>query len=110
MSTNLGEGQIKEALRKFWDYAYAGSARKYFEWWYGWAVRSRLKPIVEVAKRLKRHLKGLLNYVRHKVTNAMAEGFNSRVQHLKYSARGLRNFASYRRRILFFCGKLELMP
>ena len=101
---------IKEALRKFWDYAYAGSARKYFEWWYGWAVRSRLKPIVEVAKRLKRHLEGLLNYVRHKVTNAMAEGFNSRVQHLKYSARGLRNFASYRRRILFFCGKLELMP
>jgi transposase len=101
---------IKEALRKFWNYAYAGSARKYFEWWYGWAVRSRLKPIVEVAKRLKRHLKGLLNYVRHKVTNAMSEGFNSRVQHLKYSARGLRNFASYRRRILFFCGKLELMP
>jgi transposase len=101
---------IKEALRKFWDYEYAGSARKYFEWWYGWAVRSRLKPIVEVAKRLKRHLEGLLNYVRHKVTNAMAEGFNSRVQHLKYSARGLRNFESYRRRILFFCGKLELMP
>jgi transposase len=101
---------IKEALRKFWEYEYAGSARKYFEWWYGWAVRSRLKPIVEVAKRLKRHLEGLLNYVRHKVTNAMTEGFNSKVQHLKYSARGLRNFESYRRRILFFCGKLELMP
>jgi len=70
----LGTGRawaIKEALRKFWDYEYVGSARKYFEWWYGWAVRSRLKPIVEVAKMLKRHLEGLLNFVRHKVTNAM---------------------------------------
>lgn len=109
----LGTGRawaIKEALRKFWDYEYVGSARKYFGWWYGWAVRSRLKPIVEVAKMLKRHLEGLLNFTRHRVTNAMTEGFNSKVQHLKYSARGLRNFESYRRRILFFCGKLELMP
>lgn len=101
---------IKEALRKFWDYEYVGSARKYFEWWYGWAVRSRLKPIVKKAKMLKRHLDGLLNFVRHKVTNAMTEGFNSKVQHLKCSARGLRNFDSYRRRILFYCGKLEMMP
>jgi len=109
----LGTGRawaIKEALRKFWDYEYVGSARKYFEWWYGWAVRSRLKPIVEVAKMLKRHLEGLLNFVRHKVTNAMTEGFNSKIQHLKHSARGLRNFGSYRRRILFYCGKLELIP
>lgn len=109
----LGTGRawaIKEALRKFWDYEYVGSARKYFGWWYNWAVRSRLKPIVEVAKMLKRHLEGLLNFIRHKVTNAMTEGFNSKIQHLKYSARGLRNFESYRRRILFFCGKLELMP
>jgi len=101
---------IKEALRKFWDYRYQGSAQKYFEWWYAWAVRSRLKPVVEVAKRLKRHLPGLLNFVQHKVTNAMTEGFNSKVQHLKYSARGLRNFESYRRRILFYCGKLALKP
>lgn len=109
----LGTGRawaIKEAMRKFWDYEYVGSARKYFAWWYGWAVRSRLKPIVEVAKMLKRHLEGMLNFVRHKVTNAMTEGFNSKIQHLKYSARGLRNFGSYRRRILFYCGKLELMP
>jgi len=87
-----------------------GSARKYFGWWYGWAVRSRLKPIVAVAKMLKRHLEGLLNFICHRVTNAITEGLNSKVQHLKHSARGLRNFDSYRRRILFYCGKLELMP
>ena len=70
----------------FFSLTVFSSPRKYFGWWYGWAVRSRLKPIVEVAKMLKRHLEGLLNFIRHKVTNALTEGFNSKVQHLKYSA------------------------
>jgi transposase len=35
---------------------------------------------------------------------------NSKIQHLKSSARGFRSFANYRIRILFFCGKLSLYP
>ena len=101
---------IKEQLRRFWEYRYEGSARKFFEWWHGWAVRSQLKPIAEAAKMLKRHLDGLLSYFRHGITNAVSEGFNSKIQHVKYSARGFRNFASYRTRILFYCGKLKLQP
>lgn len=46
---------IKEYFRKFWDYLYATSAADFFDDWYGWAVRSRLKPIVKTAKMLKRH-------------------------------------------------------
>ncbi|MCP5022934.1 MAG: transposase, partial [bacterium] len=42
--------------------------------------------------------------------NGPAEGFNSRIQSVKAAARGFRNFANYRTRILFFCGKLELQP
>lgn len=40
----------------------------------------------------------------------MSEGFNSRIQSIKSQARGFRAFANYRTRILFYCGKLELMP
>jgi transposase len=101
---------IKEQLRRFWEYKYEGSARKFFDWWHGWAVRSRLKPIAGAAKMLKRHLDGLLNYIGHGITNAVSEGFNSKIQHVKYSARGFRSFANYRTRILFFCGKLALLP
>ena len=43
-------------------------------------------------------------------TNAIAEGFNSRIQSIKSSARGFRNFANYRLRILFHCGKLHMLP
>jgi transposase len=101
---------IKEQMRRFWEYKYAGSAQKFFDWWHGWAVRSRLQPIIQTAQMLKRHLDGLLNYIRHGITNAVSEGFNSKIQHLKYNSRGFRNFANYRTRILFYCGKLELQP
>jgi transposase len=62
------------------------------------------------AKMLKRHLPGLLNYFQHRWTNAMSEGFNSKLQQIKSNARGSRSFQSYRIRILFFCGKLDLLP
>jgi len=44
---------IKEQFRWFWEYSYAGNARKFFNQWYGWATRSQLKPIIQVAKMLK---------------------------------------------------------
>ncbi len=59
---------------------------------------------------LKRHLQGLLNFVRIPITNAVAEGFNSKIQAIKADARGFRNFLNYRTRVLFFCGKLDLLP
>lgn len=101
---------IKEQFRYFWDYVYQASAAKYFSRWYAWAVRCQLKPVVEKAKMLKRHLEGLLNYFKHRITNAMAEGFNSKIQQIKSNARGFRRFENYRTRILFFCGKLNMIP
>lgn len=101
---------IKENFRHFWEYVYAYSAEGFFERWYGWAIRSRLEPIKKVARMLKGHLDGLLSYFRHRFTNAVSEGFNSRIQSIKSAARGFRNFTNYRLRILFFCGKLNLLP
>ena len=101
---------IKEHFRRFWNYTYASSAAIFFDDWYGWAVRSRLKPIAAKAKMLKSHLDELLSYFRQRITNAMSEGFNSRIQAIKSAARGFRAFDNYRTRILFYCGKLDLAP
>ena len=101
---------IKEQFRWLWEYRYAGNARKFFARWYGWATRSRLKPVIKVAKMLKRHLGNILTYFRHRITNAMSEGFNSRIQSIKSQARGFRAFQNFRTRILFYCGKLDLLP
>ena len=101
---------IKEHFRRFWDYVYATSAAEFFRDWHGWAVRGRLKPIRDKAKMLRRHLPNLLSYFRYPITNAAAEGFNSKIQALKSATRGFRNFHNYRTRILFFCGNLNLPP
>lgn len=101
---------IKEAFSDFWDYTYEQSATKFFARWYFWATHSRLAPVIETAKTLKRHLPGLLTYLKHRITNAVTEGLNSKIQALKSNARGFRSFANYRISILFHCGKLELYP
>jgi transposase len=101
---------IKEMFSEFWTYSYQGSAEKFFQRWYWWATHSRLKPMIDVAKLMKRHLPNILTYLRHLITNAMMEGFNSKIQTIKANARGYRNFGNYRVAILFYCGKLELYP
>jgi transposase len=100
----------KELFSKFWEYQQEGSARRFFKDWFGWVSRSRLKPLVAVAQMLRRHLDNLLTYLKHRITNAVTEGLNSKIQSLKSAARGFRNFGNYRIRILFFCGKLNLYP
>ena len=100
----------KELFSKFWEYQEEGWARRFFKDWFGWVSRSRLKPLVEVAQMLKRHLDNLLTYLKHHITNAVTEGLNSKIQSLKSAARGFRSFRNYRIRILFFCRKLNLYP
>ncbi len=101
---------LKETFAEFWTQPDEGSALKFFTQWFGAARRSKLEPVKKVALTLKAHLRGLLNYFLHPVTNAMTEGFNSKIQAIKADARGFRRYENYRDRILFHCGKLDLMP
>jgi transposase len=101
---------IKESFRHFWDYQYFGSAESFFKSWYYWATHSRLKPMIDVARTIKRHIKGIMAYLKHHITNAVTEGLNSKIQSIKANARGFRSFQNYRVAILFHCGKLELYP
>ena len=62
----------------------------------------------KVADMLANRLQGLLNYLKHRITNAASEGMNSLVARILANARGLRSFAQFRIRVLFFLGKLDL--
>ncbi len=101
---------IKESLRVFWSYAYAKCAEKYFKAWYFWATHSRLTPIIEAARTLKRHIDNLLTYFKHRITNATSEGINSKIQMIKLMACGYRNREHYKAAIYFHCGGLDLYP
>jgi transposase len=101
---------IKELFKQFWTYTYAGCAKRHFEQWYSWAIRSRLEPIKEKARMIKNHLPNLLNYFKHPISNAVAEGLNSKIQTVKANARGYRSFDGFRNSILFYCGGLDMAP
>ena len=86
---------LKETFRHFWDFVREGAARSFFSRWYFRATHSRLVPVIQVVKMLKRHIGGLLAHCAHKITNAVTEGLNSKIQSIKTSARGFRSFPHY---------------
>lgn len=101
---------LKESLADWWQSPDILSAAHYFSGWFQKAVRSQIKPVVRTARSMKTHLNEILNYFQHRVTNAGAEGLNSLIASLQYTARGFRKFENLRVAVLFYHGGLTLSP
>lgn len=83
---NLKTGRawaIKETLRDLWSCRDKSEARQHWRAWYGWAIRSGLKPVADVARMIKAHLENVLTFCDHRITNATIEGLNSKIQTVK---------------------------
>lgn len=101
---------LKEALRGLWDYQSATWATKFWKRWYFWATHSRLPPMIEAAKLIARHLPNVLTYFTHRITNAVAEGLNSKIATVQKRACGYRNPDNFKIAVYFHCGGLNLYP
>ena len=101
---------IKETAARLWDYCVRFWAEKAWKKWIGWAQRSRLEPMRKTARTIRDHLRGIINAIVKRVTNAVAESINSGIQRVKRMACGFRNRARFRRAIYFHLGGLDLYP
>jgi transposase len=101
---------LKESLRDLWTYHSPAWAKKHFEGWYSWAIRSRLKPVKAVAKMFRKYLKNIVTFFKHRITNAVSEALNSTIQTIKKMACGFRNRNHFKIAIYFHCGGLNLLP
>jgi transposase len=101
---------LKESLRQLWAYHSAGWAKRFWQRWYFWATHSRLAPMIEVAKLIARHLPNVLTYFSHRITNAVAEGLNSKIATVQKRACGYRNPDHFKIAVYFHCGGLNLYP
>ena len=101
---------LKETLRDLWTYRSAGWARHFFRGWYGWARRSQLEPMKRVAKMLRDRLDNIVTYCKHRITQGVAEGLNSKIMAIKRYACGFRNERNFETAIFFHCGGLDLYP
>lgn len=80
------------------------------EGWYQWAIRSRLSPIVEFARMLRRHWDGVLRWFTSRLNNGLLEGLNSLIQATKARARGYRSVENFKLMIYLIAGHLGLLP
>jgi transposase len=76
--------------------------------WYSWAIRSRLEPMKQVARTIKRHRNGILAWFDSKIANGLIEGINSLVQAAKAKARGYRSLRNLFAITYLIAGKIDL--
>ncbi len=101
---------LKEALAELRGCSSLGWARKYWRRWHFWATHSRLEPMRRLATMIKDHREGVMNFFTHRITNAVAEGLNSKIATIQKMAYGFRNKSHFRTAVLFRCGGLKLYP
>jgi len=101
---------LKESLRQLWNYQSLGWAKRFWQRWYFWATHSRIAPMIEAAKLVARHLPNVMTFFNHRITNAVAEGLNSKIATVQKRACGYRNPNHFKIAVYFHCGGLNLYP
>jgi transposase len=98
---------MKLNFQEFYRIENPAFAGKFFKKWYFWATHSKLDPMIDAAKTLKRHSDGILSYFVGGGTNGLLEAINGTIQSLKRTARGYRNTDNFIAMIYLRCGQLE---
>jgi len=102
--------QHKENFKKFFAANTVEQANEFFNNWIQSVKEIDNKPLLKVTKTFEKHLQGLLDYVKHRVSNAMAESINMAVQQIKCKARGFKSAKAFRIAILFHLSDLCMYP
>lgn len=69
-----------------------------------------ITAVNKVVKTFDRHLEGILNAIITQTSSAKHENKNGLIQSVIAKARGFRNFERFRINVLFYFGKLNLIP
>jgi transposase len=113
ISSSLETGKAwayKEMLRSLWACPDEATALAYFRSWYKRVIHTKLEPMKKVARTIKERLANVVSYCTHGITNAVAEGINSKIMAIKRRVGGYRNRENFKTAIYFYCGGLELCP
>jgi len=101
---------MKKNIRNLWSSLSVDEGKKYWQSWYSWVMHSSVDAMKDVARMVKVHIGKILNYFTHHVTNARAEGINSKIALIEKMAFGYRNRGHLKTAIYFRCGNLQLYP
>lgn len=102
--------RLKEDFRNFFTAPDEAAATEFFQAWCARVEALGNFRLSKVATMFKEHWSGIITYLRHHLSNGLAENLNGRIQQLKSKARGFKRCAGFRRAILFHFGQLNLYP
>ena len=97
------------ARNRFYQQPSRQDAEAFLKRWYFWATHSRLQPMIDAARTVKRHWDGILRWHDTHIANGILEGINSLVQAAKAKARGYRSSHNLKAMIYLIAGKLEIL-
>ncbi len=85
---------LRESFQKFWEYKSSVWAKRFLKRWTFVAMRSKIEPMKDVAKMLRRHEPLILNWfkVKKRLSNGIVEGFNNKAKLTMRKSYGFRTF------------------
>jgi transposase len=97
LRANLATGRawmLKETFRDFWRYRSLTWAGAFLDVWTERAMRSRMEPMKQVARMLRRHRDLLINWFRARgeVSAAAVEGLNNKIRVVTRRSYGFRTY------------------
>jgi transposase len=95
---------LKEQVADILDEKDSKIAIKRLERWIKNVYKAGIKPFEELVKTLKKYMYGILNYFEYKLTNAVSEGFNNKINIIKRRAYGFRDLDYFVYKIYQLCG------
>jgi len=100
--------QIKLTLQRLWSHTDRADAEAFLKRWYFWATHSRMEPVIEAARSIKRHWQGILQFVDSRITTGIVEGLNSKIKTAMKRAYGFKSFEYLRTVIYLVAGKINI--
>jgi transposase len=101
---------LKETLARALDYRQPRRAERSLKEWLAWASRSQLQPFVKAARTIRKHLPGILAYIRTGLTNGLVEGLNAKVRMITRRAYGFHSHEALIGMVFLCCGGVHLDP
>ena len=97
----------REHLREILDRKQINVVSAMLKQWCTNVLRSRVKPMREVAKMIREHFDGIVAWTQTRQTNGFIEALNGLFQAAKRKARGYTRFTTMRTVLFLIAGKLD---
>ena len=107
--TKSGEAyQLKLGFQALFKLPSRAEAELYLTDWISHAQASAIPQMKKLAKSIKRHWDGILNWFDNKISNGKVEALNCGIQNLKRRAKGFRTLTNFKALIYLVMGQLRI--